>query len=246
MAFRSRLLTLLAAVLLFLGACAARSIPTRRSTVSLSSTDHVLNSVEIWTHRVHDSGSDSSSSSNSDVNSDDEYVIHLHPFWGYRCFGHLLTASSENSTVDGTTPDGSGIAPRFDNSMGAFVTLVDDDAANAVDIEDQRYLSYVGGAAIPFKSGNDSPNGVSPEKLDSLPFATVDEDNEYQSRYSLGSAGNVPVYCFCDPYGLCGCDDHHGNSSFVDAMLAYVGLEDEAKNVSKICTVSLDGATTTL
>ncbi|KAL5051540.1 hypothetical protein BDW71DRAFT_202708 [Aspergillus fruticulosus] len=84
---------------------------------------------------------------------------------------------SENSTVDGTTPDGSGIAPRFDNSTGAFVTLVDDDAANAVDIEDQRYLSYVGGAAIPFKSGNDSPNGVSPEKLDSLPFATVDEDN---------------------------------------------------------------------
>jgi hypothetical protein len=173
----------------------------------------------------------------------------------------LLTASSENSTAGGTTPDGSGTAPRFDNSTGAFVTLADDDAANAVDINDQHYLSYLGGAAVPFKSGDHSPNGVSPKKLDNLPFATVDENNvkdgscavpntsyayEYQSKYSLGSAGNVPVYCLCGPYGLCGCDDHHGNSSFVDAMLAYTGLGDEAKNVSRICTVSLDGATTIL
>ncbi|KAL4760128.1 uncharacterized protein BDW70DRAFT_138309 [Aspergillus foveolatus] len=65
MAFRSPLLTLFAAALLFLGACTARSIPTRRSPVSLSSFDHVLNSVEIWTRRVHDSGSDSDDASNS-------------------------------------------------------------------------------------------------------------------------------------------------------------------------------------
>jgi hypothetical protein len=173
----------------------------------------------------------------------------------------LLTASSENSTAGGTTPDGSGTAPRFDNSTGAFVTLADDNAANAVDIKDQHYLSYLGGAAVPFKSGDHSPNGVSPKKLNNLPFTTVDENNvkdgscavpntsyayDYQSKYSLGSAGNVPVYCLCDPYGLCGCDDHHGNSSFVDAMLAYMGLGDEAKNISRICTVSLDGATTIL
>ncbi|KAL4941251.1 hypothetical protein BDV06DRAFT_223273 [Aspergillus oleicola] len=177
-------------------------------------------------------------------------------------YGHYYSSGigSENSTAGGTTPDGSGTAPRFDNSTGAFVVLADDDAANDVDIDDQHFLSYLGGAAIPFKSGDDSPNGVSPKKLNHLAFATVDEDSvndgscavpntsyayEYQSKYSL-SSGSVPVYCACDPYGLCGCDDHHGNSSFVDAMLAYIGLDSEAKNVSKACTISLDGVTAIL
>ncbi|KAL4933361.1 uncharacterized protein BDV17DRAFT_107682 [Aspergillus undulatus] len=301
MAFRPSLLTLLAAVFLCLGVCAARSVPMRRDlrpAVSLPSFDHILDTVEIWKRRVHDSSADSSSSSSSSSDSDsdstststtsstttannndgdDDDNTSSTTSTTNRClkdknvtrviqnddgYGHYYSSGigSENSTAGGTTPDGSGTAPRFDNSTGAFVTLADDDAANDVSIDNQHYLSYLGGAAIPFKSGDDSPNGLSPKKFDNLVFATVDEDSvkdgscavpntsyayEYRSKYSL-SSGSVPVYCVCDPYGLCGCDDHHGNSSFVDAMLAYVGLDGEAKNISKACTVLLDGATTIL
>ncbi|KAL4961136.1 uncharacterized protein BDV14DRAFT_211226 [Aspergillus stella-maris] len=257
MTLRLTLFTLLAAAVLFLDVCAARSVP-------LLSRD--LRSAR----RVHDSGSGSSSSSdstydststtsstttnNNDNNNDDETST---TSTSDRCLGQKNV--TRNSTSGGITPDGSGTAPRFDNRTGAFIFLFDD-AANDVDINDQHYLSYLGGAAIPFKSGDDSPNGVAPKKLDNLAFATVDEESvkdgscavpntsyayEYQSKYSL-SSGSVPVYCVCDPLGLCGCDDHHGNSSFVDVMLAYVGLDTEAKNVSKACTISLDRATAIL
>lgn len=172
----------------------------------------------------------------------------------------LTDPSSKKSTVGGTTPDGSGTAPRFDNSTGAFVTLADDAAANNVEDNKQKYLSYLGGAAVPFKSGDTSPNGVKAKKLDNLGFNTVDENNvkdgdcavpstaygyQYESKYKL-STGNVAVYCLCDPYGLCGCDDHHKNSSFVPAMLSDIGMGTEAQNISKACTISLDGATTIL
>ncbi|KAL4953716.1 hypothetical protein BDW69DRAFT_205677 [Aspergillus filifer] len=290
MTLRLTLFTILAAAVLFLDVCAARRVPLLsrdpRPAVSLPSFDHGLE-VVVWKRRVHNSDSGSSSSpdsaydptsttssttTNNNDNDDDTSTTGTSD----RClgqknvtriiqnddgYGHYYSSGigSENSTRGGTTPDGSGTAPRFDNSTGAFVFLADD-AANDVDINDQHYLSYLGGAAIPFKSGDDSPNGVSPKKLDNLDFVTVDENSvkdgscaapntsyayEYQSKYSL-SSGSVPVYCVCDPYGLCGCDDHHRNSSFVDVMLAYVGLDTEAKNVSKACTILLDGATTIL
>ncbi|KAL4780372.1 hypothetical protein BJX76DRAFT_360922 [Aspergillus varians] len=284
MAFRSPLLTLLAAVFLCLGVCAARSLPTRRdlrSPISLPSIDQALETVEIWKRRHHDSDSGSSSDSsstassnnNNNNNNDDADDTSSSTSTSDRClkqknvtriihnkdgYGHYYSSGIGNktSTAGGTTPDGSGTAPRFDNSTGAFTILADDAAANAINTTDQHYLSYLGGAATPFKSGSSSPNGVSPRKLDNLAFATVDESAvkdgscavpntsyayQYESKYSL-SSGSVAVYCLCDPYGLCGCDDHHGNSSFVPAMLAYVGLDKEAKNISKACTVSLDGA----
>ncbi|KAL4920146.1 hypothetical protein BDW62DRAFT_177722 [Aspergillus aurantiobrunneus] len=282
MAVRSPLLTLLAAALLFLSVCAARSVPTRRDAVSLPSIDDTLNIVEIWKRRVHhsssdssDSDSDSDSTSSSSTKNDDaddtssstsntclkqKNVTRI--IQNDEGYGHYYSdgIGSENSTAGGTTPDGSGTAPRFDNSTGAFVTLADDAAANNVDLDSQHFLSYLGGSAFPFKSGDKAPSGLSPRKLDNLAFATVDESAvstgscavpntsyayQYQSQYRL-SSGNVPVYCLCDPYSVCGCDDNHSNSSFVPAMLAYIGLDTEARNVSKACTISLDGATTIL
>ncbi|KAL4803499.1 hypothetical protein BDV18DRAFT_163056 [Aspergillus unguis] len=291
---RSQLVTALAVVFVFLGVCAARSVPSRRDSqaVSLSSFDNALGTVELWRRRVHDSGSDSSSdsdstsssstsstSSDSDNDDDGKDTSSSSSSTSDRCikaknvtrviqnddgYGSYYSSGigSEDSTAGGSTPDGSGTAPRFDNSTQAFVVLADNDAANEVEKDSQHYLSYLGGAAVPFKSGDDSPNGVAPKHLEDLSFPSVDDEDDvkdgscavpnnsyaypYDAKYSLGSAGNVPVYCLCDPYGLCGCDDHHTNSSFVDAMLSYAGLSNEAKNVSSVCTVTLEGETTIL
>ncbi|KAL3447124.1 hypothetical protein BJX65DRAFT_308191 [Aspergillus insuetus] len=157
----------------------------------------------------------------------------------------MLTFSfSKSSTSGGTTLDGSGSAPLFDNRTGAFVALKDIAAASNVDNDDQHCLSYLGGAAVPYKAGTKSPNGVSPRRFDNLAFATVKEA-AYESTYNL-SNGSVPVYCACDIYGLCGCDDFHKNGSFVPTLLSYLCLGDEASNVSKVCTISIDGTTTIL
>ncbi|KAL2802980.1 hypothetical protein BJX63DRAFT_413320 [Aspergillus granulosus] len=48
------------------------------------------------------------------------------------------------------------------------------------------------------------------------------------------SGGYFGVYCVCNPYGLCGCDDFHGNSSFIPKILSYFGLKREADNVPKL------------
>ncbi|KAL4795323.1 hypothetical protein BDV19DRAFT_363520 [Aspergillus venezuelensis] len=208
MTTRLTLFTLLAAAVLFLNVCAARSVPLLSRdlcpAVSLPSFDIGLEIPEIWKRRLQDSGSGSSSSSDSTYDStsttsstttnnndfDDDTSTSS---TSDRClgqknvtriiqnddgYGHYYSSGigSENSTSGGTTPDGSGTAPRFDNRTGAFVFL-SDDAANDVEINDQHYLSYLGGAAIPFRPGVDSPKGVSPKKLDNLAFATADEDS---------------------------------------------------------------------
>ncbi|KAJ0415379.1 hypothetical protein BJY00DRAFT_317916 [Aspergillus carlsbadensis] len=229
------------------------------------------------TSEATSSGTSSNTNNDNDDDDDDNDTSTSTSASGNRClknrnstrvltnddgYGHYYSSGigSENSTSGGSTRDGSGTAPRFDNSTDAWVVLKDDAAANDVDDDDQHFLSYLGGAAVPYKSGDKSPNGVSSKRFDNLAFATVDEDSvkdgscavpntsyayKYESAYSL-SSGNVPVYCACDPYGLCGCDDFHQNSSFVPAMLSYLGLDREAKNVSKLCTVSIDGTTTIL
>jgi hypothetical protein len=172
----------------------------------------------------------------------------------------LTCSSSKSSTSGGTTLDGSGSAPLFDNRTGAFVALKDIATVSNVENDDQHFLSYLGGAAVPYKAGAKSPNGVSPRHFDNLAFATVKETAvkdgacavpntsyayKYESTYTLSNS-SVPVYCACDIYGLCGCDDFHKNSSFVPTLLSYLGLGDEARNVSKVCTVSIDGTTTIL
>ncbi|KAL6235239.1 hypothetical protein BDW75DRAFT_230523 [Aspergillus navahoensis] len=271
MAFQSPFLTLLAAVLLVLGVCGARSIPTGRSTLwtrriydgsncdadSDQSTSNASSTTASFTTDSNDNSDNDDSTSTSSISSISDTCLKTKNvtriiqnddgYGSYYSSGVGRYPPAKTAPRGGTTPDGSGTAPRFDNSTGAFMTLADDDAANTVDINDQHYLSYLGGAAIPLKSGTDSPNGVLSKKLDNLPFATVDKDNvkdgscavpntsyayEFQSKYSLRSASNISVYCLCDPLG--------------SAMLAYMGLEVEAKNASKICTISLDGATTIL
>jgi hypothetical protein len=173
----------------------------------------------------------------------------------------MLTFSfSKSSTSGGTTLDGSGSAPLFDNRTGAFAALKDIAAASNVDNDDQHFLSYLGGAAVPYNAAAKSPNRVSTRRFNNLAFATVKgaaaKDGacavpntsyayKYESTYNLSNA-SVPVYCTCDIYGLCGCDDFHKNSSFVPTMLSYLGLGDGARNVSKVCTVSIDGGTTIL
>ncbi|KAL3483218.1 hypothetical protein BJX62DRAFT_249770 [Aspergillus germanicus] len=171
-----------------------------------------------------------------------------------------FTHSNKSSTSGGTTLDGSGSAPLFNNRTGAFVALKDIAAASKVDNNDQHFLSYLGGAAVPYKAGTKSPNGVSPRRFDNLAFATVKEAAvkdgacavpntsyayKYESTYNLSNT-SIPVYCACDLYSLCGCDDFHKNDSFVPTLLSYLGLGDEARNVSKLCTVSIDGATAIL
>ncbi|KAL3474922.1 hypothetical protein BJX99DRAFT_230544 [Aspergillus californicus] len=285
MAFRSPLLMLLAAALC-LSLCTALSIDRRRDLhlETPRSISRTWETVEtLWKRRIHSSDADSdadtdstsssqSSSSNNDDDDDDTSSSSsstctnvrnktriIYNDDGYSSY-YSSGIGSKNSTAGGTTPDGSGTAPKFDNSTGAWVTLADDAAANNVSIDNQKYLSYLGGAATPFKSGDDSPSGLSPKHLTDLAFTTVNEDSisdgscavpntsyayVYESKYSL-TTGDVPVYCACDPYGLCGCDDAHSNSSFVPAMLGYLGLETEAKNVSRVCTVLIDGTTTIL
>ncbi|KAL2831350.1 hypothetical protein BJY01DRAFT_254288 [Aspergillus pseudoustus] len=270
---RSCRLPLLAAFLLFLGVCAARDVATSNNFAQARDSEGLWK--RRIHHSDSDSDSSSSSDSSSDtttssstssnINDDDDddgdddtstgtsssdtrvctktktstrILTNDDGYGPYSSSG----IGSENSTSGGSTRNGSGTAPRFDNSTGAWTVVKDDAAANDVDNENQKYLNYLGGAAVPYKSGDDSPNGVSSKRVDNLAFATVDEDN---STYSL-SSGNVPVYCACNPYGLCRCGDFHKNSSFVPTMLSYLGLDREAKNVSKLCTVSIDGTTTTL
>ena len=136
-------------------------------------------------------------------------------------------------------------------------------------LDDPAYISYLGGAAVPYPAGETSPNGV--ELLD-LPYepdlssissdlCSVPNSNytyKYKEKFNWTSISFeeenygvyatrwVPVYCCCGFNTLCGCDDHHRNSSFVTALTQRLGLSMSPRNTTDGCAIDIEGETTLL
>ncbi|KAL3479609.1 hypothetical protein BJX99DRAFT_221927 [Aspergillus californicus] len=227
-----------------------------------------------------DSNSDSDSDSNSDDSSSDDggwYTCYpeknitreAHNVQGYGEY-YSIGNGSENSTSGGYTPEGSGSAPRWDNSSGSWDVM---EYGEASYLDDPEYTSYVGGSAVPYLSGQVSPNGMTPEKFTDLPYIPdldlIPSDllcqvpntsyaYKYQAEFNWTELSQedenygdtvtrfVPIYCCCDIYGLCGCDDFHRNSSFVPKLLEDLGIINRPRNNSGVCAVEIDGETTIL
>lgn len=126
---------------------------------------------------------------------------------------------------------------------------------------------------MPYLSGKVSPNGVSPRKFNNLPY--IPDLEEYPSGYECtipttnyaykyeaefewtesesnygsddsGAAHSAPIYCCCALDSLCGCDDFHGNSSFVLAMLQREMDTPSPQNSTNICAIDIEGERTIL
>ncbi|KAH8429087.1 uncharacterized protein LDX57_006757 [Aspergillus melleus] len=240
----------------------------------------------LWKRRRGGSGSDnddsSSTSSSEDYSSGDNdcctcwrretYTREAHNSDSYLSH-YPIGNGALDSTDGGYTPDGSGSAPTWDNSTGAWVSLWAYEV-NAIDY-DQNHLSYSGGASVPYLSGQTSPNGLGP-----IPFfdmhtivgTWVPEDDEcaipnstyayrYQVRYTWAEPSDdtenwgqnvtitAPVYCCCALESLCGCDDFHENRSFVPALIDTYLRHDEKtapRNRSSLCVIDREGETTLL
>ncbi|KAL4891503.1 hypothetical protein BDV59DRAFT_181917 [Aspergillus ambiguus] len=225
-----------------------------------------------------DSDSDYSDSSDSDSSSDSSSggsspgplcyydkntTIEMHNMMSY---GHYYQAGigSLGNNSGGFTPEGSGTYPKWDNSSGKWVALKDYDVSYLGD--DKEYV-YLGGAYVPYLSGEPSPNGVIPKRLDldfvTAPYPYFGEDlcsvpnssyaYEYQAKYNwtelnLDDAASepytthlLPVYCCCTLYTVCGCDDYHRNGSFVPVLLEYLGIYNDPQNTTNACSVTVDG-----
>ncbi|KAL4772543.1 hypothetical protein BDW60DRAFT_207160 [Aspergillus nidulans var. acristatus] len=188
---------------------------------------------------------------------------------GYSHF-YSVGNGKETSLEGGYTPEGSGTPPRWDNSSGSWDAL---ETWEDSYLDDPAYISYLGGAAVPYPAGETSPNGVEPQEFLDLPYEpdlssipssllcsvpnsnyaykykdkfnwtsiSVEEENygEYVTRW-------VPIYCCCGFNTLCGCDDHHQNSSFVAALTQELGLGMSPRNTTGVCAVDIEGETTLL
>ncbi|KAL4926691.1 uncharacterized protein BDV17DRAFT_299610 [Aspergillus undulatus] len=232
----------------------------------------------------HDNDSDSDdSSSGSDSGGDDGGWYTCYPeknitreahndegYGGYYSVGN----GQENSTEGGFTPEGSGTPPRWDNSSGSSIAVQEWEISL---FDDPEYISYFGGAAVPYFSGEISPNGVEPERFENLPYEpdlsripsdllcqvpnsnyaykyekefnwtrlervgeTATESGLYESESVTTS---IPVYCCCAFNSLCGCDDHHENSNFVDILLKELGLGNSPRNSSNVCAIDIENKT---
>ncbi|KAL2864003.1 uncharacterized protein BJX67DRAFT_384183 [Aspergillus lucknowensis] len=174
------------------------------------------------------------------------------------------------SNKGGYTPEGSGTPPRWDNSSGKWVALSYYESSY---LSDPEVISYLGGASVPYLSGEDSPNGMHPEQFIDLPFETVPGDYlpdgqcavpnssyayRYKAKFNWTSISMeeenygeyvtrfIPVYCTCALYTPCGCDDFHQNTSFVPRLLQELGLYMSPRNVSDLCSIDIKGETALL
>ncbi|KAL4954521.1 hypothetical protein BDW69DRAFT_205148 [Aspergillus filifer] len=179
-------------------------------------------------------------------------------YGGYYSVGN----GQENSTSGGYTPEGSGSAPRWSNESGSWSLL---DGYTVSRFDDVDTTLYLGGSVVPYPSGQESPNGMTAEKFDNLPYepdlsyipsdllCQVPNSNyayKYQKEFNWthleGTTGNyeyittwVPVYCCCAIGGLCGCDDFHDNDDFVDVLLEELGLGNSPRNSSGVCAIDV-------
>ncbi|KAL5359886.1 hypothetical protein BJX96DRAFT_174772 [Aspergillus floccosus] len=173
------------------------------------------------------------------------------------------TGSPGNNT-GGYTPEGSGTYPRWDNSSGSWVALRDYDVSY---LRSGPEYVYLGGAGVPYTSGETSPNGVEPTRLDldfvTAPYPYIGGDlcsvpnssyaYRYAARYNWSELNLdddsyspyivhlMPVYCCCALYTVCGCDDGHRNESFVPVLLESLGIYNDPRNDSGVCSVTVDG-----
>ncbi|KAL4738226.1 hypothetical protein BDV11DRAFT_171226 [Aspergillus similis] len=191
---------------------------------------------------------------------------HSDGYWDYYSVGN----GKETSLEGGFTPEGSGTAPSWDNSSGSWDAIEDWEVSY---LDDPAYISYLGGAAVPYLAGKTSPNGVEPEKFLDLPYepdlssipssllCNVPNSNyayKYKEKFNWTSISEeeenygeyvtrwVPVYCCCGLNTLCGCDDHHRNSSFVAALTQWLGLGMHPRNTTDVCAIDIEGETTLL
>ncbi|KAL4747054.1 hypothetical protein BDW72DRAFT_209894 [Aspergillus terricola var. indicus] len=223
-----------------------------------------------------DYGYDDSSSSSGSGGSDGYHTCfveknvtreaHSDGYWSFYSVGN----GKETSLEGGYTPEGSGTSPSWDNSSGSWDALEPREASY---LDDPAYISYLGGAAVPYPAGKTSPNGVEPEKFLDLPYepdlspipssllCNVPNSNyayKYKEKFNWTSISFeeenygeyvtrwVPVYCCCGLNTLCGCDDHHRNSSFVAALTQWLGLGMSPRNTTDVCAIDIEGKTTLL
>ncbi|KAL4863945.1 hypothetical protein BDV12DRAFT_206067 [Aspergillus spectabilis] len=289
MTLGTRVAMLLFAVILLLGGAFARRVESQ-DDVSLNAL--LARSTEglkvLWKRRRGGGGSDSESDSDS---SSGDYENDSSSGGGdsdgyHTCFvaknvtreahsdgySHYYSVGNgkETSLEGGYSPEGSGSAPRWDNTSGSWNALKYWESSY---LDDPEYLSYLGGAAVPYPAGEDSPNGVRPERFLDLPYepdlsripsdllCTVPSSNyayKYEEEFNWTSISLeeenygdyvtrwVPVYCCCGFNTLCGCDDHHRNSSFVAALMEQLGVGMSPRNTSGVCAIDIEGETTLL
>ncbi|KAL4966491.1 uncharacterized protein BDV14DRAFT_198946 [Aspergillus stella-maris] len=182
-------------------------------------------------------------------------------YGGYYSVGN----GQENSTIGGYTPEGSGTAPRWSNESGSWSLLYGYEITGFHNVDTTLYF---GGSIVPYPSGQESPNGMTGEKLENLPYepdlrripsdllCQVPNSNyayKYQKEFNWtrfeGRTGNyeyvttwVPVYCCCALVGLCGCDDFHENDNFVDFLLEEL-VGNAPRNSSGVCAIDVDDET---
>ncbi|KAL5335997.1 hypothetical protein BJX70DRAFT_304352 [Aspergillus crustosus] len=241
----------------------------------------------LWKRRRGGGGSDSDSDSDSSSSDSDDSSSSGGDSDGYHtCFvaknvtreahsegyTHYYSVGNgkETSLEGGYSPEGSGTRPVWDNSSGSWAAKPYWEISY---LEDPEYISYRGGAAVPYPAGEISPNGVRPERFTNLPYepdlsdipsdllCQVPNSNygyEYAEKFNWTSISFeeenygeyvtrwVPVYCCCRFNELCGCDDHHRNSSFVAALLQDLGIGMSPRNTSGVCAIDIEGETTLL
>ncbi|KAL4814380.1 hypothetical protein BDW67DRAFT_186765 [Aspergillus spinulosporus] len=287
-----RVATLLLAIFCPLTASAAGG--NLRKDVALDApVSRSTDGLRILWKRRRGGGSSSDSDSDSDSSSDYDYDDSLSSGGGggdsdgsHTCFveknvtrkaysdgySHFYSVGNgkETSLEGGYTPEGSGTPPSWDNSSGSWIDL---DFWEASSLDDPAYISYLGGAAVPYLAGETSPNGVEPEVFLDLPYepdlssipssllCSVPNSNyayKYKEKFNWTSISSeeenygeyvtrwVPVYCCCGFNTLCGCDDHHRNSSFVTALTQWLGLGMSPRNTTDVCAIDIEGETTLL
>ncbi|KAF9885870.1 hypothetical protein FE257_012248 [Aspergillus nanangensis] len=275
-------------VLLCVALCfASESSTSRNPPAKLTRSSSPLNRGLKWLYKRRRGGGgsdDDSSSSSSSGGGDDydddstsssgggppmcsytEYVTQeAHNRESYGSFYNEGNGSLNNNT-GGYTPEGSGTTPMWDNSTGQWKTL--DYYYSFTDRSSGEY-SYRGGAGVPYLSGETSPNGVKPRRLDLVfeaateyPYFGVElcsvSNSSYAYKYAVPfnwtdismddeTYGEIftkllPVYCCCALNTVCGCDDHHRNSSFVPVLLEQLEIGNSPRNTTNVCNVMIDG-----
>ncbi|GES62099.1 hypothetical protein ATEIFO6365_0005007500 [Aspergillus terreus] len=237
----------------------------RRGGGGDSSSDSDSDSSSSSDYDDYDSDSSSSSGSGSAPMCyyDKNVTIEMMNTGSFGDFYRAGTGSPGNNT-GGYTPEGSGTYPRWDNSSGAWVSVRDYDVSY---LHSGHEYVYLGGAGVPYTAGETSPNGVTPRRLDldfeTAPYPYLGGDlcsvpnaswaYRYAARYNWTELNMdddtygayivhlLPVYCCCALYTVCGCDDGHRNASFVPALLEYLGIYNDPRNDTDVCSVTVDG-----